>query len=334
MAKKAKETKAAKVAGKATGKGQAVREVKQPSLTTGEGLPPLASAKMTPAQRKCEALRKKAAEKAAVPVTRALAVVDDVLPPASEAEAMLKHPGSGAQLRDIELFIERGLSTSRKLDAASTFTAISIGTALDAAKAIIKTGFYEKWVETTFPNLSSRMAQYYCNVSKVFMRETDRNLALPPPKEIGTFLMRADQDSGQFAEAVRNFIGDLTLAELMDKHHIKPKKIKGGFKPSVYLVKRYQDEHAYLANKPYEVWGEKDQGDFLAWMKLECDDKSTETIIAAEAVWTSIRDTLTEHGSRRKSFAFLSKDQMSEISGILGLVKGNIDDALKGLVKK
>ena len=267
--------------------------------------------------------------------TTAVALNADVLPPETAGEALLKHPGDEAQLRDIETCIQRSLMASRKLDMASTFMGVTIGCALRAAKVIIKGGLYEKWVETTFPHFSERQAQYYGKLSDVFMRETGARLALPPPKEMGTFLMRTDQDAGQFADAIRSFVGDMTMAELLDQYKIKPKKAKGGFRPSSYMVKRYQDEHAHLANKPFEVWSETDQTAFQAWRDKEVsDDSGAATMEAAEATWTSIRDTLTTQGVTKKTYACLTKDAMSEISRVMGLVKQNIDDALKAMGTK
>lgn len=267
--------------------------------------------------------------------TKAVALRGDVLPPETAGEALLKHPADEAQLKSIELCIERGLSTGKKLDVASTFTTVTVGCALRAAKAIIKPGLYEKWVETTFPNFSERQAQYYGKLSDVFFRETDARLALPPPNEMGTFLMRTDQDSGLFAEAIKTFVGGMTMAELLDKYRIKPKKAKGGHRPGSYMVKRYQDEHAHLQNKPFEVWSEKDLSEYKAWHELEVrSDNGAASIDAAESTWTTIRNTLTVQGINKKTFALLSKDAMSEISRVLGLVKGNVDDALKVKVNK
>jgi hypothetical protein len=259
----------------------------------------------------------------------------DVLPPETASEALLKHPGDETQLHDIETCIQRSLSANRKLDLASTFMGVTIGCALRAAKVIIKPGLYEKWVETSFPNFSERQAQYYGKLSDVFMRETGARLALPPPKEMGTFLMRTDQDNGQFADAIRSFVGNLTMAELLDQYRIKPKKAKGGFRPGSYMVKRYQDENLHLQNKPFEVWSEADQQAFSAWLELEVkENKGSASIVAAEGVWTSLRNELTTQGVTKKSYALLTKDGLSEISRVLGLVKNNIDDALKGMSSK
>jgi len=180
--------------------------------------------------------------------TEAVALRGDVLPPESPAESMLRNADDEQRLDNIKVFIERGLAASRKITCADTFNGVTIGMALRAAKDMLRKGMYEKWVETEFPNFSERQAQYYGKLADVFLRETGGTVMLPPPKEVGSFLMRADQEDSPVTVAVRQFVGDMTMAELLDKYRIKPKKAKGGFRPGNYLVARYQAENAHLQN--------------------------------------------------------------------------------------
>lgn len=259
-----------------------------------------------------------------------VAVRAEVLPPETPAESLLRHAGDEASLSNIKLCIERGLATSRKLAVADTFTSVGVGLALRAAKGMIKAGMYEKWVETEFPNFSERQAQYYSKLGDVFLRETDASrLALPPAKEVGTFLMRADEMTSPFAVAVRQFVGDMNMAELLDKYRIKPKKAKGGYKPGNYMIARYQAEQPSLANKPYEVWSDQDKAAFQEWSAKEIEgDGGAQTIVAAEGVWTNLNTMLIEHGMKRKSYAVLTKKQLMDIKETLASVNKNVGAAL------
>ncbi len=259
----------------------------------------------------------------------AVAMRGEVLPPESPTESLLRHCEDAARLDSIKLCIERGIAASRKLTVADTFTSVTVGMALRAAKELIKKGMYEQWVAAEFPTFSERQAQYYGKLADVFLRETGGSLALPPPSEYGSFLMRADQDSGRFAEAVRAFVGEMNMAELLDKYRIKPKKEKGGFRPGNYMVARYQAEHEHLRNKPFEVWPEADKQAFQAWADKEIEsDSSAQTIVAAEGVWTNIRQMLVEHGIKRESFAVLTRAQIEDIHEALASVGKKVKTAL------
>jgi hypothetical protein len=147
--------------------------------------------------------------------------------------------------------------------------------------------------------------------------------------------MRADQDRGQFAEAIRSFIGNMTMAELLDKYRIKPKKDKGGYRPSNYLVAIYQSEHAHLQHKPFEVWPESDQTDFMEWRTRQvADDNGLAIIEAAESTWTTIRNTLTVEGISNKSFSVLPRAHIEDLYDIVELVAKNLKDALKKMIEK
>jgi hypothetical protein len=266
---------------------------------------------------------------------QAVALRPEVLPPETAAEAILKHPGDETKLRDIELCIDRSLAQSKKLSLASTFTLVVTGLALSAAKSIMRHGRYEIWVDTRFEGFSKRQAQYICKLSEAFLRETGGTVQLPAQSDRGDFLMRADQDRGQFAEAIRSFIGNMTMAELLDKYRIKPKKDKGGYRPSNYLVAIYQSEHAHLQHKPFEVWPESDQTDFMEWRTRQvADDNGLAIIEAAESTWTTIRNTLTVEGISNKSFSVLPRAHIEDLYDIVELVAKNLKDALKKMIEK
>ena len=261
--------------------------------------------------------------------TEAVALRGDVLPPESPAESMLRNADDEQRLDNIKVFIERGLAASRKITCADTFNGVTIGMALRAAKDMLRKGMYEKWVETEFPNFSERQAQYYGKLADVFLRETGGTVMLPPPKEVGSFLMRADQEDSPVTVAVRQFVGDMTMAELLDKYRIKPKKAKGGFRPGNYLVARYQAENEHLQNKPFEVWPDADKAAFQAWSDKEISENgSAQTITAAEGVWTNIKKMLVEYGLKRESFAVLTKAQLEDINETLVSVGKKVKAAL------
>lgn len=263
------------------------------------------------------------------PKKDAVALRGDVLPPETPAESLLRNADDEQRLDNIKVFIERGLAASRKITCADTFNGVTIGMALRAAKDMLKKGMYEKWVETEFPNFSERQAQYYGKLADVFLRETGGTVMLPPPKEVGSFLMRADQEDSPVTVAVRQFVGDMTMAELLDKYRIKPKKAKGGFRPGNYLVARYQAENAHLQNKPFEIWPDADKAAFQAWSEKEvAENGSAQTITAAESVWTNIKNMLVEHGIKRESFAVLTKAQLEDITETLTSVGKKVKSAL------
>lgn len=261
---------------------------------------------------------------------KAVALRGEVLPPETEAEALLRRGEDAGRLDAIKLCIERGIAATKKITVADTFTGVTIGMALRAAKELIRKGMYEKWVEAEFPGFSERQAQYYGKLADVFMRESGGALMLPPPSEYGSFLMRADTDSGQFAEAIKSFVGDCNMAELLDKYRIKPKKPKGGFRPGNYMVARYQAENPRLQNKPYEMWPDADKEAFRVWNEREiAADSGAQAIVAAEGVWKSIKQMLVEHGVKRESYAMLPKAQMEDIHEVLAQVAAKVRRAAK-----
>jgi hypothetical protein len=253
----------------------------------------------------------------------------EVLPPETKAQSILRHPEDEERLTHIKLFIERGLVNTRKLTVADTFNSVTTGMALRAAKELIRKGGYEKWVEAEFPDFSERQAQYYGKLADVFLRETGGKLMLPPAGEYGAFLMRADSESGQLAEAIKSFVGNMNMAEILDKYHIKPKKAKGGFRPGNYMVARYQSEHPHLQNKPVDVWPEGDKAEFMKWSEKEIsDNEAIGKINAAEGVWTNIRQSLVEHGLKRGTYALLTKRGLEDVLEALTSVSKKIKDAI------
>lgn len=244
---------------------------------------------------------------------------------------LLRRASDGVSLQSLEMCIRRDLEDSKKLDRGSAFVGVRIGLALQAGKALVQHGMFESWVESNFEGFSARRAQYYLKLGKVFLQETSGKLQLPQATEMGTLMVRSN-DGSELHGAVMTFIGDNTLAELMSKHGIKANTAApGGFRPSAFMVAKYQGEHPELSGKPFEQWPAEAQEAFRTWQaeQVERNDGNEAMRVAAEGKWASIRESLADHGLKRKSFALLTKKQLEETRDVLALVSKELGKALR-----
>ncbi len=279
----------------------------------------------------------KAAAKAEVAAAKAkpAALDPDVLPkgqPVPPPQALaLRHAEDALALERIEESIQRDIALSGKLDKAGAMVGIKIGLALQAGKGLLRHGEYEGWVGAKFGEaFSERKAQYFAKLASAFLRSNEgASLALPAPKDAGKWLVVAD-DGSALQKGVESFVGDLTLGELLDKHGVRPAKAKGGYRPADWLLKQYQQEHAHLANKVFDVWPQADRDAFLEWQgrQLAGDDAAARRM-AAEGTWHSVRQTLADHGLGRKTFALLPREQLEETRDILAEVVKLLNKATK-----
>jgi hypothetical protein len=154
---------------------------------------------------------------------------------------------------------------------------------------------------------------------------------LPQPGETGAWLVKAG-DASPLGAAVAAFVGDRSMPELMEQYGIKSKQTKpGGFRPSVFMLSRYVAMHKELAGKPFEQWTEAQQADYMTWQQQEVSQggEADANRVAAEGRWASIRETLADHGLKRKSFTFLSRKQLEETRDVMALVSKELGKALK-----
>lgn len=247
------------------------------------------------------------------------------------SNSFLRRMTDAASLQAIEMSVRRDLEDSRKLDKSSAFVSVRIGLALQAGKAMVQHGMWQGWIDATFPGFSERQAQYYLKIGKVFLSEQGGALQLPQASEMGTALVKSS-DGSELHKAVLDFIGNSSLAELMDKHGIKAKSAApGGFRPSAYMVAKYQGEHKHLQGIPFEQWTPADQETFRAWQQeqVSSPDSGDAMRVASEGKWASIREGLADHGLKRKSYVYLTKKQLEETQAVLALVSKELGKALK-----
>ena len=257
-----------------------------------------------------------------------------VLPPVGPeaALALTKRADDAPSLERLEASIMRDISLSSRLDKAGAMVGIKIGLALQSAKSLLRHGEYESWVASRFGGaFSERRAQYYAKLASSFLRSDEgATLALPAPRDAGNWLVVADEGSALQA-AVEDFVGDMTIGELLDKHGVRPAKRKGGWRPAEWLVRQYQDENPHLKNKVFDVWSKEDQEKFKEWQEKQVDgDDTAARRMAAEGAWHSIRAQLAEHGITRKSYALLPLDQIEQTRDIIAMVAKEMAKALKG----
>jgi hypothetical protein len=236
-----------------------------------------------------------------------------------------------ASLQAIEMSVRRDLEDSRRLDKAAAIVGVRLGIALQAGKSLVTHGFFETWVEKSFEDFSVRRAQYFLKLGKVFLTECGQALELPQAGEVGTYLVKAG-DQSKLGEAVNKFIAGKSLPELMEHYGIKAKAATaGGFRPSAYMLNRYQGQHKELAGVPYEQWTAEQQAAFREWQNAEVaqSDGNDAMRVAAEGKWASLREGLADHGLKRKSFVYLTKKQLEETQAILALVSKELGKALK-----
>jgi hypothetical protein len=261
----------------------------------------------------------------------------EVLPPAgtpdqpAERAMIVRRAEDTESLARLEASIQRDISLSGKLDKAGAMVAIKIGLALESAKALLRHGEYENWMQSRFGNVfSERKGQYYAKLAKAFLHsDAGSGLLLPPPREAGNWLVVADEGSALHG-SVEAFVGDMTIGELLDKHGVRPARQKGGYRPAEWLVKQYQGEHPHLANKAFDLWPKEDREAFIAWQAVQVDgDDSAAKRMAAEGTWQNVRALLADHGLGRKTYALIPREQLAETRDLLAQVFRALDKALK-----
>ncbi len=255
------------------------------------------------------------------------AEVPEVLPPTTESvtpqpTSIVKREKDNESLARLEMSIQRDIQLSSRLDKAGAMVAIKIGLALESAKALLKHGEYGGWMRSRFGDVfSERKGQYYAKLAKAFLQsEAGAQLLLPAPSEAGNWLVLADDGSALHA-SVDAFVGDMTIAELLDKHGVRPAKTKGGYRPAAWLVTQYQGEHPHLKNKAFDLWSKEDREEFMKWQAAQVDgDDAVARRMAAESTWMNVRTTLADHGLGRKTYALLPQEQLIETYELLAQV--------------
>jgi hypothetical protein len=248
-----------------------------------------------------------------------------------EQFALTRRPEDGEALERLETSIIRDIQISQKVDKAGAMVGIKIGLALESAKALLRHGEYEGWVGSRFGEVfGSRKAQYFAKLAKAFLRsDQGAALALPPPRDAGNWLVVAD-DGSALQMAVSDFVGDLTIGELLDKHNVRPTKTRGGWRPAEWLVNQYQQENPHLANKVFDLWPKEDQEKFRIWQEQQVGgDETAARRMAAEGTWHTIRGLLSDHGIARKSYALLPAAQLEQTRDIIALVNKDIGRAMR-----
>jgi hypothetical protein len=271
--------------------------------------------------------RAKAGEKKATDEQTSVELAGNV----NNADTFLRRKSDASSLQAIEMSVRRDLEDSRRLDKASAIVGVRLGIALQAGKSLVTHGFFETWVEKSFDDFSTRRAQYFLKLGKVFLTECGQALELPQAGEVGTYLVKAG-DQSKLGEAVNKFIAGKSLPELMEHYGIKAKAATaGGFRPSAYMLSRYLGEHKELAGLPFEQWTAEKQNAFREWQNAEVaqSDGNDAMRVSAEGKWASLREGLADHGLKRKSFVYLTKKQLEETQAILALVSKELGKALK-----
>lgn len=243
---------------------------------------------------------------------------------------IVKHAGDMLPLEMLQSSIKRDLLIAGRLEKASAMVSIKVGLALNAGKDMLRHGEYEPWLESQFGgDFGSRKAQYYSKLAKIFVAENRANLALPAPKETGNWLAVRDEGS-DLAIAVSEFVGDLSLAELLDKHKIKAVKKTGGYRPSETMLNRFLQDHKTLTGIPFDAWTEEQRNEFRKWADEHNEGDSTEArAMAAEGAWHVIRKSLLDHGVDRKTWMLLGRETLQQSYDILSDVAKILGKALK-----
>lgn len=262
----------------------------------------------------------------------AQAAEPEIVPAQSAALELLKRPESQPYIERLEESIQRDIIASARIDKAGAMVGVKIGLALQAAKALIRHGQYEGWVASKFGDaFGTRKAQYFSKLALVFLK-TERSvpLELPAPEEAGKWLAIADEVH-PLARAIEEFVGDRTLAELLDQHNVRPVRQKrGGWRPAAWLVRQYQDEHPELRNIEFELWTPAQREAFRTWQDTKTqEDEVAPRRIAAEATWENLRATLADHGISRTSWKLLTAEQLGKIHDVLATVTRDIGRAIK-----
>ena len=245
-----------------------------------------------------------------------------------------KNGGDARSLASIETAIREDMRSALTLDRLSALISLRLGIALNTVESLLDEG-YHAWVAYKFSDAFSRRKSFYCKKLAEAFRESEAGSALQLPafRDRGDWLAKSDKDS-PLGLAALEFIGDLTLTELMEKHGVLIKKEKKLWEPDENYVDLYtqEEEHRHLRGTPYTEWPDEEKFEFRQWFDRErAKDVGDERTRASAATgkWGALRVELIEHGLERRSWALLPSAEMKETRELLADILHEMDCAMK-----
>lgn len=135
--------------------------------------------------------------------------------------AQTQIPTTGGNLIDLQAATLKQLDLIKKLEGEAAFRAILTGIGLHQIKASLSHGKFGPWLEK---NSQGGRAQcgYYMKLALTFLEETKATKPEMLLLAAGKFELSTDDVNGRrFVKRIADFVGDLSLNELLIKHDIK-----------------------------------------------------------------------------------------------------------------
>lgn len=259
------------------------------------------------------------------------AVVEVLAPENKDGKISKVH--CGALLQDIVSQLHAEFGAYGKLESEAAFRALRIGILLLKAKENLKHGEFEPWLENNVTEVRRRQAFNFMRLARIFIeqKQIEPSKAYLLCEAKSEQVVTAEPKAKKLVQAVFEFIQDKSLNDLFKEHGIKdPPKPKGGANHlHQFLREHYPDHPEYLKMSMRQLPKEVEK----AWRKHICETalKPTEQFnrITYQAVWRNLVRGLRENGLEKKSYSYLTRQELEEVHGALIDVKKEIQEALK-----
>ena len=248
----------------------------------------------------------------------------EIIPRSAGVVRLAPVEGSNAgTLSEFENAIRVTMVKTLRAETAVAMNSVLIGIALARAEAIFEEG-YLKWVEYKLGDLFGRRKAFYCKkLGDIFYRSEEwKTIKAPPVRELGGWLVRENEYESPFKKALANFVGDMNLTALMEKHGVCIPKAKKEWVPHKLYVDQYtrMEEHRHLADIPYTQWDAEEKEAFKAWYDEETKDQKghhATKVETARKTWERLGDELIEEGLTEKTWAYIPPEMRKSVLVIL-----------------
>jgi hypothetical protein len=221
-----------------------------------------------------------------------------------------------------------------KHERNAMFYALKIGALMLSAKEICRHGEFMTWLAENVTEVRQRQAYRFMALAKVFIEQQKlekKDLLLLSAVK-GKLEVETEGKTKKLVQQVFDFLGEKSQAELFAEYgiQVREKKPLGGANHlHQFLREHYPDHPEYLKMSMRQLPKEVEK----AWRKHICETalKPTEQFnrITYQAVWRNLVRGLRENGLEKKSYSYLTRQELEEVHGALIDVKKEIQEALK-----
>lgn len=240
---------------------------------------------------------------------------------------------SGALLQSVAIQLHDEFEAFGKLENEASFRALRIGILLLKAKENLKHGEFEPWLEKNVTEVRRRQAFNFMRLAKIFIenKHIEQHKAYLLCEAKSEPAIKASPAEQKLVQAVFDFIQDKSLNDLFKEHGIKdaPKPKGGANQLHAFLKEHYPDHPEYIKMSLRELPAEvkKEWEKHLRAGGIPTSEQFNK--ITYQAVWRMLVMRLRENGLEKKTYSYLTHQELEEVHGTLIDVKKEIMEALK-----